>query len=442
MLLYKVVSSKKYETEISINFGKFWKCGFYDWRIVVIKENGRLQPLQMLAQTDNSIISQLKQSWSPDYYADSHEADVSGQQAQGRFIVHAKGMRDHIFHEVYVDYQNADIDTKEGRFIKRGDFSKVEKSIDLYKKRGITALYLMGVLERDNNSYMNQSVNEVQFRRPDAAPLAVTTRDTANKMLGGDEGFQRVMKQAKQSKMKIITDSLTRISSSRNHRKYRELMLHYLDEDGKKKICYGTDGQSINYEDTAILNYRKVESWNLLIDEVISFATKHGTDGIHLDNGQAWPQILEIDTEELTRVDADGQPAYTAADLLNGEVVIRNENCGYWNTNSMETYANPFFIKMCKKVWEAQPDFMIIGECWGGFKFENRHIIMARSAIIPRMFKLPQAICQIFGKRLFKDGRVVNSEKDNVKAISEWYEANKSQFLPEGSILLQSSSAH
>ena len=49
MLLYKVVSSKKYETEISINFGKFWKCGFYDWRIVVIKENGRLQPLQMLA---------------------------------------------------------------------------------------------------------------------------------------------------------------------------------------------------------------------------------------------------------------------------------------------------------------------------------------------------------------------------------------------------------
>jgi len=93
------------------------------------------------------------------------------------------------------------------------------------------------------------------------------------------------MKQAKNSKIKIIVDCLSRISSSRNHRKYRDLMLHYLDEEGKKKICYGTDGQSINYEDTALLNYRKVESWDLLIAEVIQFAEKYGVNGVHLDNG-------------------------------------------------------------------------------------------------------------------------------------------------------------
>ena len=28
--------------EISINFGKFWKCGFYDWRLVAISEDGKL----------------------------------------------------------------------------------------------------------------------------------------------------------------------------------------------------------------------------------------------------------------------------------------------------------------------------------------------------------------------------------------------------------------
>lgn len=76
-------------------------------------------------------------------------------------------------------------------------------------------------------------------------------------------------------------------------------MLYYLDEDGKKRICYGTDGQSINYEDSAMLNYRKVEAWNLLIDEVLEFAKRHGIDGINLDNGQAWPQINEADLEEL-----------------------------------------------------------------------------------------------------------------------------------------------
>lgn len=37
-----VVNSKGHETEIFINFGKFWKCGFYDWRLIIVKDNGRL----------------------------------------------------------------------------------------------------------------------------------------------------------------------------------------------------------------------------------------------------------------------------------------------------------------------------------------------------------------------------------------------------------------
>jgi hypothetical protein len=103
-------------------------------------------------------------------------------------------MRDHIFHEVYVDHEGADIDAKEGKFIKRGDFAKVEKAICGYKKKGITALYLMGALERDNNPHVNRTFNSVEYRKPDAAPLAITCRESANKMLGGDEGFQKVMK--------------------------------------------------------------------------------------------------------------------------------------------------------------------------------------------------------------------------------------------------------
>jgi hypothetical protein len=85
--------------------------------------------------------------------------------------------------------------------------------------------------------------------------------------------------------MKIIVDCLARISSSRNHRKYRDLLLYYLDEEGIRKICYGTDGQAVSYEDTAMLNYRKIESWNLLIEEVLEFTQRHGINGIHLDNG-------------------------------------------------------------------------------------------------------------------------------------------------------------
>ncbi len=95
--------------------------------------------------------------------------------------------------------------------------------------------------------------------------------------------------------MKIIIDCLARIGSSRHHRKYKDLLLHYLDYEGRSQICYGTDGQAHDYEDTLLLNYRKVESWDLLLEEISQFVESSEIDGIHLDNGQAWPQIMEID---------------------------------------------------------------------------------------------------------------------------------------------------
>jgi hypothetical protein len=104
-------------------------------------------------------------------------------------------------------------------------------------------------------------------------------------MLGGKPGFFNMMLAAKKENIKIIIDCLARISSSRHDRKYRNLLLHYLDIDGHRNICYGTDGHATKYEDTAMLNYRKIESWDLLIEEVISFATETRIDGIHLDNG-------------------------------------------------------------------------------------------------------------------------------------------------------------
>lgn len=73
--------------------------------------------------------------------------------------MHAKGIRDQILHEVQIDFQSAEVDSKQGKFIKRGDFAKVEKAIPEYKSRGITTLYLMGVLERDNNAKKDSYTN-------------------------------------------------------------------------------------------------------------------------------------------------------------------------------------------------------------------------------------------------------------------------------------------
>lgn len=76
-----------------------------------------------------------------------------------------------------------------------------------------------------------------------------------------------------------------------------------------------------------------------------------------------------------------------------------------------------------------------MGECWGGFMFEHRQIILARSGVIPRLFNFPMAISSLFGKKLYRDGRVESTSKDNVIAIKKWYDETR-RYLPDGTILL------
>ena len=72
--------------------------------------------------------------------------------------------------------------------------------------------------------------------------------------------------------------------------------------------------------------------------------------------------------------------------------------------------------------------------------FEHRQIILARSGVIPRLYKLPQAIASLFGKKLFKDGRIVEEKKKSALTLRKWYDESRLH-LPEGTILLQSSGA-
>lgn len=82
------------EAKISLNFGKFWKCGFYDWRLVSITPEGKLQPLEIVGKSQPVFPTR-----TGDEYYDEDEQTL-GSIAQGRFVVHSRGIRDHSFHEV------------------------------------------------------------------------------------------------------------------------------------------------------------------------------------------------------------------------------------------------------------------------------------------------------------------------------------------------------
>lgn len=100
----------------------------------------------------------------------------------------------------------------------------------------------MGALERDNYPVLNKENGKVEYKKESSSQLAITCREVPCVMLGGDEEFKKLMSTAKNNKLKIIIDCVSRISSSRHHRKYKDLLMYYLDEEGRRKICYGTDG--------------------------------------------------------------------------------------------------------------------------------------------------------------------------------------------------------
>ena len=397
---------------------KITKSGYYDWNLVKFS-NGRFTTIK---------------------YLETPKLEDEFKEAKGRFIAIDDSLKNCTMHEVFADLTNAEIDKEKGKIIRRGTFKDIEKKLEEFNQRYINCLYLMGALERDNQiCFDSDNKSEIlDVQNPEASPMAVTCRASVSSLLGGEAAFNSLVSKAKKFSIKIIIDSLTRISSSRPHRKYRNILLHTLDSDGKVNFCYGTDGQSVNYEDSALLNYRKLESWDILIEDICAIAQRYNVDGVHLDNCQSWPQIFDIDHEEMFRLDSDGKMAYSDEEILNGEIVIRSEDCGYWTSDLIDEYPNPFLIKLTKSVWKKFPNFHFIGECWSTNKFQNRHIILAKSGIIPRMYTLPRALSSVFGRKIHRNGYVENCKPEPVSIIKDWLEENN-QFLPEGALTIQSS---
>ena len=321
---------------ISMDLGKFKKCGYYDWKLVRMEKSGKIKGLYKISNMDelksSANLSGSNASFNEEISKNRQASIEKSRPVQGRFIVHPESSRSLQIHEVFVDFQEAMPDPSSGKLMRRGNFLKVKDNMKRYRESGINCMYLMGALERDNGPQWIKDSHQKIFKRPDASPLAVVCRKTPNQMLGGVEGFKELVGESKKLGMKILIDGLTRISSARPHKRYLDNVLHTLDADGKKTICFGTDGRALNFEDTALLNYRKKEVWDLFLKEVIEFTDKFGIDGLHLDNGQAWPQIMTLDVDEMYRVECDGSSAYTDKEIFNGEVVLPNENCGYWGS--------------------------------------------------------------------------------------------------------------
>ncbi|CBZ50111.1 granule-bound starch synthase WX-TsB protein,related [Neospora caninum Liverpool] len=307
---------------------------------------------------------------------------------QGRVVVLPEETRNLQLHEVFVDSHEAQWDEETGKVIQRGNFACIAESLPTLADAGVTATLVTGVMERDCGDVVYDSDGDFDYNNPDASPFASVCRAAPCGLLGGVGGFMEVVQEARRLGMKILVQMATGVSAAHPHRRYAPHLLHFEDADGKKQVLYGGETLGVLPQETAILNYRKLATWQLFIDDLKMWIKKFGIDGVRIPNAQNLPQLLVADAHALSRKDADGQFHYAAQDIIMGEVVVPHSSSmgGYWSLASLGVsslalssfrsaasllstpgglvYANPFYVKLCRSVWLESPDFLFIGECW------------------------------------------------------------------------------
>ena len=182
-------------------------------------------------------------------------------------------------------------------------------------------------------------------------------------MLGGDEGFRALIKQAHLLGIKVIVDCTARVSSSHMSKRYDGLRLKAVDEHGRIVYHYGANGKSISYDDTTPLNYRKKEAWDILLREAFEVVEKFGVDGFYMENGFDWPPVYRINEEEMFRNELESKTSvYSNEQIFLGEVIIPNKIDGFWASPLHANYPNPFIMSFCRNLWQKYPHLLLISE--------------------------------------------------------------------------------
>ena len=219
--------------ELVFNIGKFEGCGFYDYKIVRLNTTN-IENIQ------------------------NH-----------RFIVHNRTVKHSNIHEIVVDLFRAEKNSYTGALEGRGNLTKIVESLDYFVEKGVDTLYISGIHKRAHDD-----------------PYSVASRTKIEEEIGGEKGFKDNLIPAMNDKgMKLIVDFFDRIGSIHLAKKYRKLLVNYIDSQRNFVHFHGANGKSnLSFGNTSILNYRKKEAWDLLTQEAIEFVRKYGVDGLHLDN--------------------------------------------------------------------------------------------------------------------------------------------------------------
>ncbi|KAA8498177.1 Glycogen synthase [Porphyridium purpureum] len=385
----------------------FSRPGFYDWALVPASMSSTRVP----SSTD---------SLDPAVAAFDH------RRCRGRVIVQPAGVRDEYLFEAPVDQVGASWDESTGALQDLGNFDRILEILPDLKMKGVTGVYVMGALERPVDD-------------PDAAPFNVADRASVCSKVGGEKMFAHLTSEMRSLGLKPIIDGFDRVSRG-FHRKYRKFVVDTLNQRGVPTPHPGTDARENQWSDSVLLNYRRVEVWDLLVQELKVLARKYGVRGVRLDNAQSYPLILAEDPS-LYRRDPDGEMHYSMDEIFFGQIVKPNAECAYWTTGACLdlNYPNPFLIKVVREMWNEFPNFLVIGE-----SHFHREIELVQSGLIVHSFRVAQILASLSGRTLRRDGsvaRIPMSKRSTARTLTKLYK-NERDYMPKDPVMVQSSCFH
>ena len=306
-----------------------------------------------------------------------------------------------------------------GEVIRLGRFSDITAHLQTIKKKyKVTAIYLLGVQKRGSNQ---------EDWAPEASspsPFSPMSLIEIEPFLGGEEELIKLIDEAHSLDVKIIVDIIPHINRRSDHLGDDLVALTY-DGGGNLVPRASTDGRYGSWDDGKLLNYRKFEIWEWLLDSIKVLLEKFNIDGIRFDSAHAVPIMMKKNNFPYFY-----NKKRTHEELVEGTIIVNDREddhfmtTGYFDCSCRDLIAVPlhnYLMFNIEKIIKAnKKDFFIyIAECfWGHERF------LTRSGIIP------------YNASLFKICENVIHGKTDVREIYHLYDNYYPSVLCEGTELL------
>ncbi len=306
-----------------------------------------------------------------------------------------------------------------GEVIRLGRFSDITAHLDDLKKRyQITAIYLLGVQKRGSN-YENWDPSATS-----PSPFSPMSLVEIEDFLGGEKEFMELVEEAHNKDIKVIVDVVPHLNR-KSQEISDDLAVQCYDPNGNLVVRASTDGRYGSWDDGKLLNYRKLEIWEWLVQSVLTLIEKYDIDGIRFDSAHAVPIMMK--KNNFPRIYNEHR---THESMVEGNIIVNDREdghfltTGYFDSACRDAISIPFhyylMLNIERKVRQVGKKYFVhLAECyWGHERY------LARNGIIP------------YNSALYKICENIIRDKTDVREVYHIYDNYFPGALPTGTELL------